>query len=140
MTNLTGINKDWAEHYKQEAINTYGSATVSTTNGISVYVKIDGYTVRFSDHETGISRKESEIQLSLGMINGKDFVLEQIERAKSENYKKIKETKEIINTEYGFNKLQPNAKILKKEFIRFSKKGQELFKFTYEIEKKVYTK
>ena len=62
-------------------------------------------------------------------------MLNKIARTKRENYKEVSEVKTILNTEYGFNKLQPNATILKKEFVRMSKKGQELFEFTYESKK-----
>jgi len=127
----TELSDNWINYYHQQALELFEKATLSTTNGISIYVEYRGFKLRFSDHQTGISRQQEEVNFGLNF--DKNNINERLDWIEKRNNKNnwIEVEKKMLNTEFGFNKLNPNSKIISKDFKRLSKKGTELFEFTY---------
>lgn len=135
------INKSWSQDYKNRIEEEFKTkATVSTTNGISIYITYRGYKVRFSDHQTSTfsGRHLEEIHVTLN--SKKEFIDRRIEKMNPENYKHKLAVKELVNTEFGVKKLFPNAfniEILEERGLS-KKTKQPLFLFAVSVNEEIY--
>jgi len=118
-----------------------GAVSKSVTPwGVSLYVKYGGYKVRFSDHQTSnfSGRHIDEVHVPLG--SEMEVVEDRIRRKDPANY-----SDEIVTIEAqgisadSVSKYYINAvSIVKGDFIKTSKKGNDVFKFTVTLKNKVF--